>query len=206
VVVNETLYYKGITDICAYDGSLPVSVSAALGTEKYFEAKAGSMGDKYYISMRDKAGRYRIFVLDTAKGMWHIEDDVHARYWASCDGELYFVSDKLVCVSGNIGEPEEQVEWSATTGLMGYEYIEHKYIGRFNIRMRLPEGAEMDVFIEYDSDGNWHHAGHAQGKGTGSFVLPVRPRRCDHFRIRVEGAGDVKMYSFARTIEGGSDK
>ena len=27
-VVNEVLYYKGRTEICAYDGSVPVAVSA----------------------------------------------------------------------------------------------------------------------------------------------------------------------------------
>lgn len=207
VVVNETLYYKGVTDICAYDGSLPISVSAALGTERYYEAKAGSNGDKYYISMRDRAGRYRIFVLDTLKGFWHVEDDVHALYWASTNGELYFIDEEhkaLMCVSGAEGEAENEVEWSATTGLMGYETVEHKYVGRFNLRMSLPAGAEMDVFIEYDSDGVWRFAGHAQGKGTGSFLLPVRPRRCDHFRIKLEGRGDVRMYSFAKVLERGS--
>ena len=208
VVVNEMLYYKGITDVCAYDGSLPVSVSAALGTERYFDAKAGSIGDKYYISMRDRSGRYRIFVLDTARGFWHVEDDVHARYWANANGELYFIDENghaLMCVSEREGEPEETVKWSFTTGLMGYETVEKKYIGRFNIRMNLPLGSEMDIFIEYDSDGAWHFAGHAQGTGTGSFMLPVRPRRCDHFRIKAEGRGNVRMYSFAKMMERGSD-
>lgn len=209
VVVNETLYYKGITDICAYDGSLPVSVSAALGKEKYFDAKAGSLGDKYYISMRDSEGRYRIFVLDTAYGVWHAEDDVHALYWAKRSGELYFIDadgHALLNVSGNYGEKEAPVKWSATTGLTGYETVEHKYVGRFNIRMNLPLGSFAEAFIEYDSDGNWHFAGRADGNGTGSFTFPVRPRRCDHFRVRIEGEGDVRIYSFAKMLERGSDK
>lgn len=208
VVVNETLYYKSISGICAYDGSLPVSVSSALGTEKYYDAKAGSLGDKYYISMRDNAGRYRIFVLDTLKGFWHVEDETHALYFAGSNGELYFIdSDKkaLMCVGGSAGEPEGSVEWSATTGLMGYETIEHKYMGRFNIRMSLPVGSEMNVFVEYDSDGVWRFAGHAQGNGVGSFLFPVRPRRCDHFRIRFEGTGDIRIYSFSKIMERGSD-
>lgn len=206
VVVNETLYYKGITDVCAYDGSLPMSVSAALGKEKYYEATAGSVGDKYYISMKDDEGRYRIFVLDTAHGVWHVEDEVHARFWAKRSGELYFISDNaLLNVSGNIGEPEGDIEWSATTGLMGYETTEHKYVGRFNVRMNLPLNSTADAFIEYDSSGTWHFVGHAEGKGTGSFLFPVRPRRCDHFRIRLQGKGDIRVYSFAKMLERGSD-
>lgn len=208
VVVNETLYYKSVTDICAYDGSLPVSVSSQFGTERYFDATAGSIGDKYYVSMKDRAGAFHIFVLDTAKGFWHKEDAVQALFWAKCGGELYFIDDDvhaLWCVSGNVGEKEGAVKWSATTGLTGYNTVEQKYISRFNLRMRLPEGSRADVFIQYDSDGFWNYAGHLEGIGTRTFMLPVRPRRCDHFQIRLEGEGEVRAYSFAKMFEVGSD-
>lgn len=208
-VVNETLYYKSITDICAYDGSLPVSVSSQFGTEKYFDATAGSVGEKYYVSMRNKRGEYSIFVLDTAKGFWHKEDEVRALAWARCNGELYFIdaeAKELKCVNGSAGVPEATVKWSATTGLQGYETVEHKYISRFNLRMKLPPGSKADMFIQYDSDGVWHHAGHMEGMGTKTFMLPVRPRRCDHFQLRLEGMGDVRVYSFAKIHETGSDE
>ena len=208
VVVNETLYYKSVTDICAYDGSLPVSVSSQFGTERYFDATAGSIGDKYYVSMKDRAGAFHIFVLDTAKGFWHKEDAVQALFWAKCSGELYFIDNDvhaLWCVSGNVGEKEGAVKWSATTGLTGYNTVEQKYISRFNLRMRLPEGSRADVFIQYDSDGFWNYAGHLEGIGTRTFKLPVRPRRCDHFQIRLEGEGEVRAYSFAKMFEVGSD-
>ena len=207
-VVNETLYYKSRTDICAYDGSLPVSVSSAMGTERYSEAAAGASGDKYYISMKDKAGKWHLFVLDTAKGFWHREDATHALCFARCDDELYYIdaeTKKLMAVNGTDGIKETAVEWSATTGLMGYNYVEHKYVSRFNIRMKLPEGSKADMYLEYDSDGIWHHAGHMDGVGTKTFMLPVRPRRCDHFRFKIEGSGDVKIYSLAKIHETGSD-
>lgn len=207
-VVNETLYYKSRTDICAYDGSLPVSVSSAMGTERYSEAAAGASGDKYYISMKDKAGKWHLFVLDTAKGFWHREDATHALCFARCDDELYYIdaeTKKLMAVNGTVGTKETAVEWSATTGLMGYNYVEHKYVSRFNIRMKLPEESKADMYLEYDSDGIWHHAGHMDGVGTKTFMLPVRPRRCDHFRFKIEGSGDVKIYSLAKIHETGSD-
>ena len=207
-VVNETLFFKSVTDICAYDGSLPVSVSSQFGTERYYDAVAGALGDKYYVSMRDSNKKWHLFVYDALKGYWHHEDDTNALQFARCNGELYYidtVSKRLMCVSGSEGTTENTVEWMAMTGLMGYTTVEHKYISRFNLRMRLPVGSSMDIYIQYDSDGEWHHAGHINGTGTKTFMIPVRPRRCDHFQIKMEGKGDVRIYSFAKILERGSD-
>ena len=71
--------------------------------------------------------------------------------------------------------------------------------------MKLPVGSSADMYIEYDSDGIWHHAGHMEGVGTNTFMLPVRPRRCDHFRFKMTGTGDIRIYSLARILEKGSD-
>ena len=207
-VVNETLFYKSRTDICAYDGSLPQSVSQQFGTEKYYDAVAGAMGDKYYVSMRDKSNTWHMFVLDTARGFWLREDNTHVLSFARCDDDMYFIDadSKMLCtVNGSVGTHEETVFWSATTGLMGYTTVEHKYVSRFNLRMRLPEGSRADMYMEYDSDGIWHHMGHMDGVGTKTFMLPIRPRRCDHFRFRIEGQGDIKVYSLAKIHEAGSD-
>lgn len=208
VVVNETLFYKSTTDICAYDGSLPVSASPQFGTERYFDAVAGSIGDKYYVSMRDANNTWRIFVYDTSKGLWHIEDETHVMCFARCNGELYYIdadTKDLISVGGSVGTLENNVEWSATTGLMGYNTVEQKYVSRFNLRMKLPVGSQADMYIQYDSDGEWHHAGHMIGTGTKTFMLPVIPRRCDHFQFRIEGTGDIRIYSFSKIHEKGSD-
>lgn len=208
VVVNERLYYKSVTDICVYDGSLPTSVSPQLGTERYFEAVGGVIGDKYYVSMRDSSNNWHMFVYDTAKGFWHREDGTHAMCFARLSGELYYIdADKslIMCTGGSQGELEETVKWSATTGLQGYNTVEQKYVSRFNLRMKLPVGSQADIYIQYDSDGIWQHSGHIEGVGTKTFMLPVRPRRCDHFQIRIEGRGEVRIYSFAKVLEQGSD-
>ena len=61
-IVNEVLYYKSRSGICAYDGSLPVEISSALGEMTYSDAVAGTLGNKYYISMRDANEQYHLFV------------------------------------------------------------------------------------------------------------------------------------------------
>lgn len=218
-IVNETLFYKGVSEVLAYDGTMPVSVSEALGNKRYFNAVAGAYGDKYYISMMgnnplDGAGEWDLFVFDTVKGLWHREDNLHVLQFENLNGHeninghLYFLLDgstTLCADSDRLIEFEKAVSWSAVTGLMGYGTVERKYISRLNLRMQLPVGSTADLYIEYDSDGVWHHAGHMVGTGTKTFMLPVRPRRCDHFRIKLTGVGDVRVYSFAKIFEAGSD-
>lgn len=207
-VVNEVLYYKAREGVCAYDGSFPSAVGEALGDGRYHNAVGGGCGGKYYLSMRDGANAWHMFCYDTAKGLWHREDDLHALCFTQMDGELYAIdaeTKQLLALHGSQGTPETAVKWAAETGLIGYTTVEQKYVSRFNLRMLLPKGAKADMAIQYDSDGVWHHCGHMEGVGTKSFLLPVRPRRCDHFRLRIEGEGEVRVYSFAKILETGSD-
>ena len=46
-IVNETLFYKSRSAVCAYDGSLPSEISSALGDVVYGNAVAGVIGNKY---------------------------------------------------------------------------------------------------------------------------------------------------------------
>lgn len=207
-IVNEILYYKSRSDICAYDGSLPTGISPQMGTELYYDACAGAHGGKYYVSMRDGQGAWSLFVYDTQRGIWHREDSVHASGFAAWGDELFYIdADEgvIMAENGTVGQPEGLVPWSATSGLIGYELVDHQYISRFNFRMRLGKGAKCALEIEYDSDGTWWEQGVIYGQGTDSFVIPVIPQRCDHFRIRLSGVGDIKIYSIAKIIEQGSD-
>ena len=102
-------------------------------------------------------------------------------------------------------ESSASVPWSAESGLIGYELVGHKYISRFNFRMRLGAGARCRLEIEYDSSGVWEDQGTIRGASTNSFVLPVIPRRCDHFRLRLSGAGEIWIYSMSKYLEAGSD-
>lgn len=207
-IVGERLYYKSRSGIMMYDGSLPVSISDVLGQDKFFDAVAGAVDNKYYVSMRDENHEFGLYVYDTSKELWHKEDNTNALCFTKSGSELFYVdvdSKLLMSVNGTVGEEEGPVKWSVTTGVIGYNTVEQKYVSRFNIRMKLPKGSSADMFIEYDSDGVWNHCGHMNGVGTNTFMLPVRPKRCDHFRFRIEGTGDVRVYSISKIFEAGSD-
>ena len=207
-IVNEVLYYKSQSSICSYDGSLPVEISSALGDVAYSNAVAGSLGNKYYVSMLDSNEIHHLFVYDTKKGMWHREDNTHARDFCTCRGDLYYIDNadnKIKSILGTGEKEKAPVEWSAETGIIGTDSPDKKYISRLDVRLSINIGTRVYFYIQYDSSGEWEHVCTMTGRTLRSFAVPIRPRRCDHLRLRIDGDGEAKIYSICKTIEQGSD-
>jgi hypothetical protein len=217
--VNEVLYYKARSGVVAYDGSLPQEISAALGDEVYDKAAAGYLGNKYYISMRDRKRQYHLFVYDTKKGIWHREDNAEVIAFCNCRGNLYFihygddhgqtqiksVRPEMLSSDTDNAEPEAVV-WEAVTGVIGTDSPDKKYVSRLDVRMKLVPGAVVSFYAEYDSIGEWEYLFTMTGKDLRSFPVPVKPKRCDHLRLKIVGEGEAKIYSICKTVEWGSDK
>ena len=205
-IVNTTLFYKAQNGVYAYDGSLPVSVSYALGNEAYGMAVGGAHGNKYFISMQDSFGKDHLFVFDVAKSMWHLEDELLVDDFCSCRGEMYAISNgKIITMLGS-GTPDIlPVEWMVETGEIGISSPDMKYISRITLRMSMDIGAEVGVYAQYDMNEGWEQVCSLVGNNLRSFSIPIRPKRCDHMRLRIEGTGAVKIYSITKTIEQGSE-
>ena len=205
-IVNETLLYKARNAVCAYDGSLPSEISYALGNEAYSDAVGGSNGNKYYISMKDVTGTYHLFVYDIAKGMWHKEDNLQVDSFCSCRGELYAISNGQIITMFGSGMPDNNlIEWMAQTGEIGVSSPDMKYISRITIRMSMDIGSEVRIYAQYDFSDEWESLCQLRSDNLRSFSIPVRPKRCDHMKIRIEGEGVAKIYSIIKTIEQGSE-
>ena len=207
-IVNETLFYKSRTSVCSYDGSLPAERSYALGDVAYSDAVACAHGNKYYISMKDQADEYHLFVLDAARGFWHKEDNLQVDAFCSNRGELYFIEHgvgKIQTMFGSGKVDSRPIEWMAETGLIGTDSPDKKYVSRINVRMSLAVGTRVSVYLQYDSNGAWERVLTMNGVSLRSFVMPIRPKRCDHLRMRIVGTGEANIYSIAKTVEEGSD-
>lgn len=217
-IVNEVLYYKSRGGVCAYDGSLPAEISTAFGGESYSDAVGGGHRHKYYISMKDSGGTWHLFVYDTRLGVWHREDNTHAKAWCSCRDEMYYidaVDRKIRTVLGSGTQETAAIPWKAETGTIvaltsSTKYPDRianrKYVGRMLIRMALEPGSTVQAYVEYDSGGTWEKLWSMTGKNLRTFSFPVRPHRCDHFRLKLEGTGGAKIYSITKTLEQGSDE
>lgn len=207
-IVNETLFYKSGSAVCAYDGSLPEEMSSVLGEIRYSDAVAGAHGNKYYITMKDGNGIYHLFVYDTAKGMWHKEDNLQVDQFCSFMNEMYGIEHEtknIITMFGSGTQDSNRVPWMVETGIWGMSMPDMKYISRLLLRMSLEVGAEVEICIQYDSMGDWEQVCKMTVTSLRSFAVPVRPRRCDHFRLRIEGVGEGRIYSITKTIEQGSD-
>ena len=207
-IVNEILYYKSRNAVCAYDGSLPIEMSSALGEMAFSDAVACSHGNKYYISMKDALGAHFLFVYDTSKGLWHKEDNLAVSHFCSCRNELYYIPQDSADIKTMFGSgtvDAEPIKWMAESGVLGLFTPDKKYISRLNIRMSLEVGTKVIVYVQYDSSGMWEIASQMIATSIRSFSISIRPRRCDHFRIKIEGEGNGKIYSMSKTLEQGSD-
>lgn len=207
-VVNNVLFYKSLGGVCAFDGSLPTVISSAFGTLNYKNAVGGGVGNKYYISMQGMDDEWNLFVYDTTKGFWHKEDDLHVVELVGYGSELYGVSenrDEVIAMLGSINRDESDIEWMVQSGEIGLSLPDAKYVTRLTVRMSLEEGSEVSFFVQYDFEEEWIHLCTIPGTSLRSFDIPIRPKRCDHMKLRLEGIGGAKIYSITKTIEQGSD-
>ena len=208
-IVNEILYYKSRHAVCAYDGSLPTEMSGALGDIQYESAVAAAHGNKYYVCTRESmSGNYAMLVYDTAKGLWHKEDGLQVMQLCACREELYCATNdgKIITMLGSGEGYEQEVRWFAETGIINASSPERAYLKRISIRMVLEPGSVLTVSAQYDSCGVWESLGFFTGTDLRSFTVPVRPRRCDHLRLRLEGTGKAMVFSITKSMSGGSDK
>lgn len=219
-IAGETLFYLSRTGICGYTGGIPQSVAAPFGVQRFRDAVGGSDGTRYFVSMKDQNGNWHLFVYDSRRGLWHREDsrEVVGFAW---DGELYFLDgDGTLWIDGSARtvpegcEREGAVAWSAEWADF-YEYSgsssssaaipQEKGIGKLLLRLELDEEAQVDILIQFDSDGEWRQVYNLDAHTKRSWYLPVVPRRCDHFRLRLEGRGGCRVYSLTREVYTGSE-
>lgn len=206
-VVGETLYYKSRSDVCAWQGGFPSGVSGQLGDMRYYNAVAGTFGSKYYLSMMDVNEVWHLFTYDTNRGIWIREDNLHAVSFAAVDDELWCLDAEkhLIAINGTEGEKEEPVSWMMESGILHYTYPNRKYVSRYDISLSMEHGSKVKVFLQYNSSGPYEQYGQIEQTGTGAKTIPIRPRRCDHLKMRLTGVGDVKIFAISRKLEVGSD-
>lgn len=205
-MVNNVLFYKSADGVYAFDGSLPALVSSQLGDVNYRDAAAGGVGNKYYISMKDQDNNAHLFVYDTRKTMWHREDNLDVHTFCAHRGELYGIcDDRVLSLKGSANPDEKPVFWMLESGEMGISLPDAKYVSKLNVRMWLAEGSEVSFYVQYEEPDQWQHLCTVPGTSLRSFDIPVRPRRCDHMKLRIEGTGDARIYSITKTIAQGSD-
>lgn len=212
-IAGEILFYLSRAGVVAYSGGIPQTISGPLGTQRYRNGVAGSDGRKYYISMQDQEDNWHLFVYDTQHKIWVQEDDSHALRFA-WNGALYLQEADDAGRVWLCGNPREipagaTVEGPVESMVEFADFVEYspskKGTSKLQVRVELDENSTLDVDVQFDSDGVWHRVKTLTATVKGSFVLPIIPRRSDHFRIRLSGRGNWKLWSLVRESYIGSD-
>lgn len=212
-VVNGSLYYKGISGVMRYDGSVPITVSDDLGNlreEKGLYASA--LGNKYVVMLADgQEKRDGIYVLDTDKGIWTKEEgELITELTKVADNVLFLEYKKIKSIKPISGwlapvlpstMETNQIKWHCTSGIIGLETPDDKYLTKIAIRMKLTAGSQVRVSVQYDSEGGWHQLMSAQTSAMKTVTVPIIPRKCDHLRFRLDGEGACQVFSITKSFE-----
>ena len=201
---GETLFYLSRTGIVSYAGGIPTPISGAFGAWQFDQAVGGSDGRRYYVSMR-QGEHWTLFVYDTQTGLWHKEDDTHALAFARVGGRLYLLDGRDNGLYEVNAGGFEGVSWMAETGDFVDNGSDKTGLTRLQMRLEADSGSEVLVEIQFDSDGVWRPVRRIGRGEKRSVVLPIIPRRCDHYRLRLSGRGGCRVYSITREAYKGSE-
>ncbi|MBR2906775.1 MAG: hypothetical protein IKC26_01865 [Clostridia bacterium] len=207
-MINGVLYYKAVDAVCSFDGSYPTDISYSLGDCRYADAVGGAHRYKYYLSMRDiDTDEWSLFVYDARYGLWHKEDELRAVCFCDTMRALYCIpasGDCILDVTGGDAGGEAVIPWSFETGMITSETVDRKFLRDISVRLSLAVGGVLFAFIEYDSSGRWEYLFRIPGTSTNTFTIPITPQRCDHFRLKFSGTGDMKLFALAKSYTKGS--
>ncbi|MBR3975290.1 MAG: hypothetical protein IKJ88_05455 [Clostridia bacterium] len=120
-----------------------------------------------------------------------------------------YITNELTCnaylpvVDGEaaVQKNEGRFSWEVQTGIRGFEASEYKRLKAVEIRMKLTDGAKCNVDVEYDGNGPWKSVGSFDTPGMTTFRTTARFNKCDTFRLKFYGYGDVFIYSIAEIYE-----
>lgn len=200
VEVGGRLMYLSDSGVCSYGGSFPDIVSYDLGV-KLSDGIAATDGTKYYLSAYGDGVR-RLYVYDTERGTWHIEKDPDTLYFARYDKYLYCAtSDGIYVINASSAENG----WTAETGFTAFvrlgstEFtaLDMRSVTNILIRMKLIHGTTVRLSVSYDG-GDFECVHILDFAPGGDIDIPLIPRRCENFCIRIDADGAFTLNSITK--------
>lgn len=210
-VINETLYYMSAEGVMAWDGSIPSGVSATLerdSTARAARAVGGQLDGRYYLYIKYTDDAERLLVYDTERGLWHEESPAGMEMGSTgrqlylYDGEVMWAVDPSRELDGgqSVAGMEEGLAFSWTSGDIGMDTPDDKYISRITLRIDAAAASRLTVSASYDGS-SWEELGKARTADKWQRLdLPLVPRRHDTMRLKIEGTGQITLRSVAFTF------
>ncbi|MEG1758483.1 MAG: hypothetical protein RR235_08530, partial [Oscillospiraceae bacterium] len=203
-IAGETLFYRSRAGIVRYNGGFPYQIDKELGTLSPLNAVAGTDGRKYFVSGVDSAGRGVFLCYDTQNKLWLREDDAKATAFAFAEGLYFLAGNEIWKIEAESGTAATNVSSFAEFGDFYEGSPNRKTVSAIQIRADVHDGAVLRALIRFDNDTQWQDLGTLSGDKE-MHKLSIVPRRCDYWRLRLEGLGEFKVYAIAREFAAGTD-
>ena len=205
--IAGAIYYPSSDGVYSYYGGYSTKISEKLGAGDYVAHSGFAWRQKYYISMKAPGDdSFRLYVYDTVRGTWHIEDERDVVTFARSDTDCYFCElDDIMSFEGNGWAESGEIEWSFDSVLLRSDEPDRKYISKIQIACELEEESSISISLQYDDDGEWHERRSFAPDRRRTLLIPVLARRCDSIRVRITGSGPAKIYSISYYYRKGSE-
>lgn len=207
------LFWLSADGVVIYDGSKTYLQEQVLGAWTMSKVISKAGGRKLYMAadlgkhpLADGERLKAVLCYDAESGLWTKEDDPGIKSMTYMDGTVYALkSDRIITLNGLCGKEAAEGKLYSYAEFGDYTDgdLNRKAVSRVQLRMELAEGAWVNVKIRYDSE-EWTTLKYLEAGKKRSVYIPVIPRRCDHYRIRIEGGGKWTLYAMARELYIGS--
>ena len=206
-VVGGVLLYLSGEGVCAFDGSMPVTVSQKLGEKRLHGGVGGAWRGKYWLSALEEDEEPTVLVYDSEKGQWHREDKLRAVEFACKGGELFCLAadGRLLSMHGESGEKETDFSWQAESGELGLQSPQRKRLTKLLLYLRPETGKAVTAWVSYDRGASWQRQGQIIGNGSiRGQAVAIRPRQCRHLSLKLTGEGQCVLFALTALYEKGS--
>ena len=204
-IIDDMIIYHSKVGWMVYTGDIPELISAKLGEVSYSNAVAGVDGKKYYCSAYNEgSGENDVLVFDTETGFWMPEDNVRVFDFCYYQGLLMYAADTGEIMKIGAGD-ETAIEWSADFGEFDEVIEDKKVISKLKMRLTLSEESSLQVYIKIDH-GEWELVKEVNESEERAQVIPIVPRRCDRYSVRLAGVGRCRIESLLRTYRPASGR
>ena len=207
------LFWLSADGVVIYDGSKTYLQEQVFGDWPISKVISKAGGRKLYMAadlgkhpIADGERLTAVFCYDAQSGLWTKENNPGIKSMTYMDGTVYaLTSDRIITMNGLCGKEAAEIGISSYVEFGDFTDgdLNRKAVNRVQLRMELAEGAWVYVKIRYDSE-EWTTLKYLEAGKKRSVYIPVIPRRCDHYRIRIEGGGKWTLYAMARELYIGS--
>lgn len=212
--INSILYYHSPSGVMRYINNSASCISDEFG-EDFSCAVGGSDGVHYYITMQSDNG-YKTFNFDTKKRLWCVEDNNEVKRYINVDRGLFthnFEND-ISCLNPNgvsyeffnADEVTNENDFDSFIELGDFymDTLDKKGLSKIFFRLLVEDNSNVEIYINYDS-GEWLKVKDIVADKKKSITVPLIPKRCDHFRIKIKGYGKWVLYAMSYEYYVGSE-